>query len=141
MMVRPRARLVVAAEAAVGCGTTTSGWAVDGVVDLATEVTGAKRVVGTLRTFAGVPESAAAAHQKCDTRRFVRQNERFRGPRERESEQEPVKIEFEKARVRAREDWRSSLHTHPGHVCRAAAASKVTLEVRCAPVVMRKKVA
>ena len=58
-MVWPRARLVVAAEAAVGGRTAASGRTVDNVVELTTEVTGAEGVVGTFRTFAGVTESAA----------------------------------------------------------------------------------
>jgi hypothetical protein len=58
-MIRPRARLVVAAEAAIGGGTAASGRTVDNVVKLTAEVTGAKRIVGTFRTFARVTESAA----------------------------------------------------------------------------------
>lgn len=58
-MVRPRARLVVAAEAAVGGRTAASGRTVDNVVELTTEVTGTEGVVGTFRTFARVAESAA----------------------------------------------------------------------------------
>lgn len=60
LMVWPRAGLVVAAEAAIGGGTAASGRTVDNVVELTAEVTGAKRIVGTFRTFAGVAKSTTA---------------------------------------------------------------------------------